>query len=521
MDKPFYLSGEKINFKLYLPPTLQEEGILVQAFLFGESGQQIQEFYLQAKEKQHFVAHYPLPYDFPAGMYCLRFFANSLEMEAPVLLLEKYFPIFNGFDLDLTQTSVASSTQNDSRPPQSPFKFNFQLDSIQLNPRENIEVRLQVEDSEGNMLSGQASVTVRDHKLINTKTWPGISFANGEPLSESLEMSRNILLAADTENSNGTPLYTDFSGLYTTDFGRFIYPVKRIDNHFTFSISPFTGETEVQGIDLKTTDAKLVWEDYDYSSGLDSNLFYTPGILDYIRLQSERNKIYQLFQIVESSPELLSPEPEFFELETSYVFDLTNYEAFRDFPEFLQEVITPLKLRTENDGSYYARMFDPEMNVKRLFPGPTLFIVDGRLSWDANLVASLPWEELKTLTLYCYIDELRDNYGVLGYHGIAVIDSKTGTLGSELITPPNQLNLSGLLPEPESFIFQIEQDDLSPEIPMLRPQLYWNPELNTDESRTIQFSYLQSDDISQFEIEVIFQDETGRIGWGSFVYEVK
>ena len=83
--------------------------------------------------------------------------------------------------------------------------------------------------------------------------------------------------------------------------------------------------------------------------------------------------------------------------------------------------------------------------------------------------------------------------------------------------------------DPSTQIFQVHglqlplveiETEWNLEEPVLKPQLVWEPSLDTNSDGQLEISYRQSDDVSQFQIEVVAQSKDGRRGYGRMVYQI-
>ncbi|MDX1939486.1 MAG: alpha-2-macroglobulin family protein, partial [Saprospiraceae bacterium] len=123
------------------------------------------------------------------------------------------------------------------------------------------------------------------------------------------------------------------------------------------------------------------------------------------------------------------------------------------------------------------------------------------------------------LAVYYNFDKLFENFSVIGSNGVVYITTKSSILIPEEeennIFKINGLQYPAAFPE-----FHPNQVGKDLHQPFFRPQLYWNPKVETDDKGQAALTFFQSDDISTFRIEVVAQSEDGSIGIGRKEYVV-
>ncbi len=244
-------------------------------------------------------------------------------------------------------------------------------------------------------------------------------------------------------------------------------------------------------------------------------LSYDDAIRRYLEWSRQRKKIYQLFQEVEMPLSSDRPSPDTTTYRPDRHLRLADYTPMEDLPTFFREVATPLKYRRQH-GQYVALMFNPEM--RRFYHGSPLFIVDGQLTWDAHYVAQLDIGAIATIDLFFFADALRSHFSAFGRYGVVVIRSRTGGLQLPNAYRQNILSLDGLQ-VPVSF--PALPGDPQTDLPRFRPQLYWNPNVPTDEQGRATVEFRQSDALSTFQVSVVAHGSDGRSGAGVYRYEVR
>jgi hypothetical protein len=173
-----------------------------------------------------------------------------------------------------------------------------------------------------------------------------------------------------------------------------------------------------------------------------------------------------------------------------------------------------LKYIKGKNGSGEYKMFNPES--RRFYFGNPLFIIDGILTKDPVFLSSLNFQELDRIQLYYDNQRLSNYFGFAGFSGVVILSSKEGKLLIPEDSATQTFSVQGLQP----LLNHEPQLPTDLEIPILRPQLLWDPDLSTDSKGELELSFQQSDDIGTFQIEVMVQSENGRRGIGRLNYKV-
>jgi len=524
-NKSFFVAGENILGQLYLPPDLAipKSWVRVSVFL---GKKKVDEFLLQNEVAGCYPIYYPLAYDHPAGMYQWIFStADTAMADGYSSLLTTYVPIFNEFDftdqdvrLITLDTLPENTIVNDQAYPN--LNISYTLDPQTVYPRSEIALRLTINDSQGRPVKGYGSVSIRDKKLTDRTIWPGSTIVSSENIPRWTPLDTLWEIRGHMTDSRQQPYISNFIGGYLSVQDKILYPKMYDRNQFVFHLPLFEGTSAFEVMDQYSDSMIVTWEADILPQFSDTTLFYTEGIADYLRQSELRNKIYQVYTSVDAPISFLPISNRRVSYKPDRVIVFNLYEDFADLPTFFQEISTPLKFILKDKDTYIARMFNPTMGIKSFYPGSPLFIVDDQLTRDGDWVAQLPIDALEQIELYYDFEYLKQHFGNLGYNGLIKIESKTGNLNYQRDANLNTTQLSGLLPNPRNPIQQIDRTRVDEEIPILQPQIYWNPLLETTENGEIICLFNHSDDISIFEIEVVFQSISGQYARKRFIYEV-
>ena len=280
---------------------------------------------------------------------------------------------------------------------------------------------------------------------------------------------------------------------------------------FRLLIPPFYGERSLQYVGAFSDSTGIQLSNYKVDVQT-PELQYSPSILNYIEESRKRKLIYQLFNKTENFASFQSiEEPSLIEADRE--FNSSDY-PFETLMQFCKEISTPFKYIKQKKTAGEFKMFNPES--RNFYFGNPLFIIDGVLTKDMEFLTSIDFQSLDEIKLYYDNQKLSNQFGFAGFSGVVIIKSKEGMLEVPVASTTQVFQLQGLQPvlEPN---FQFSNDSKDP---LFKPQLFWEPNLTTDNNGKASLSFQQSDDISIFQVEIFAQDQQGRRGVARVVYSV-
>jgi hypothetical protein len=283
-----------------------------------------------------------------------------------------------------------------------------------------------------------------------------------------------------------------------------------VDGDFQLLVPAFHGKQSMQYIGAFSDSAKMKLEE-NRTIERSVELVYPKSVLSYLKESRDRKLIYQLYNKVESAHTYETPKMA--EMTTpDRTFKATNY-PFKSIPSFCKELSTPLKFLKERKGAFEFKMFNPES--RKFYFGTPLFIIDGRMTKDVKYLSTLDFQSIDQISLFYDNQRLSNNFGFAGFSGVVIITSKEGNAKVPVDPSTQVFQLNGL-----QLNIVASRENWTAEEPVLKPQLVWEPALDTNSRGHLEYSYQQSDDISQYQIEVVVQSEDGRRGIGRLGYRV-
>ncbi|MEL6945706.1 MAG: hypothetical protein AAFO82_23875, partial [Bacteroidota bacterium] len=298
--------------------------------------------------------------------------------------------------------------------------------------------------------------------------------------------------------------------------------IKNTEGRFAFKPPVFNGKRPIQFIGYQFEHMEVgIRMDERKMLPIERELTYTEAVKDYMNLSRQRKKIFQIYKSLENQIEPEKIQLDIQDLNPGFTYVIDEYESFDFMYSFFGELITPLKFIMQPDSSYKATLYNPtgRASANTQLSGDPVFIIDGKLTRDADFVARMDMDYIETVELMYKSDNLRDKFSAIGRSGVVKLTTNLKNVPIAEKDADDIFTISGVQPKTEFPIFRA--NDIPSNQPFFRPQLYWNANITTDANGEANFAFDQSDDVSTFVIRVIGQGSNGEFGQTSKEYEVK
>ncbi|MBK7870523.1 MAG: hypothetical protein IPJ74_07505 [Saprospiraceae bacterium] len=124
LDKSFYVTGEVIWFKIYLPSESKGNPFTMRVGLLDQQGQVADYFFLQTEGKTYASGYYKIPFDRPSGIHHLVFMGQEQTSKRPIVLAKVAVPIYN----DLEKLNISEITPVAKMPEKSLETNDLQIE---------------------------------------------------------------------------------------------------------------------------------------------------------------------------------------------------------------------------------------------------------------------------------------------------------------------------------------------------------------------------------------------------------
>ena len=516
LDKSFYVTGETIWYKLYLPSSFKQHSSIIKVDFVNSKARSIDSYYIASEGKLAVSGYWEIPIDLASDYYTLAFTALLQEGKKKMLLAKVGLPIYN--DLTALPDAGKEKTAPVSKLALNyPLKIELVIDQKSHSRRSQITGRIKVLNAEEAMANTTISISVQDWELMDTISYPMLNLITGETIPKNLPelLDTAIYLRGQVLDANAQATASPVLGIYIPKEEQFYYTKTQEDFYFNLKLKQFYGKQAIQLIDFQKGPVKSLLEEY-VPEPIDANLSYSSAIKAYLELSRSRKKISQIFSDLEGVQveeghllPIQSPTAD-----ASYSF--SDYQNFKDLPSFFREIATPFKFRKKKDGSYFTKMYNA--SLRKYYKGEPLIIIDGKITPNTDFLANIPFAAFKTVDIFYDPKRLRASFGPLGLNGVASFS--THKRKTEL---PNQ---------DEESIIEIQGLQINKNIngriakttshhPILSPQIYWNPNLTTNPEGIADFRFQHTDDLGVFLINIVVRDQNGKMGTARLKYEVK
>lgn len=529
MDKPFYSTGEEIWYKLYLPTNLQKS-VAIKTIIINPDGRTTERFFLRSEPGQAYVdGYFKIPFNYQSGMHRIEFRASGAAVEPDIVLAKLEFPIYNDFEIKSLATKLDQSpnSSNQKSAPLGDLKIDIQLDKNTFSKREQVSAKITITDAAGNPVQANYSVATTDAALIQEALPGAPNYAVGQSLSAAQlgQLADKIFIKGQVMDSVGSPMQANVLGAYASVQKRIHYGKTNPRGLFTFSLPDFYGDQTLQfiGYPKESEEIKVsLLKESTFDDRPQEALPINDKILKYLELSQQKKKMAEYFEHMTENVDIEAVENNFEGLKADFSYTADEYVKFEDVGGFFSELITPLKFRIVNK-IYSARMENPRSRDASFstLPGKPLFIIDGKVTRDANFIARTSWSNVRTVDIFYFAEKLRKQFNILGQGGVVRITTDI----PQFTLPPNDLEdvfeVNGLQPMVNFVPFTPSSSSAEVRLPNFRTPNYWLANAETSKNGQADINFYQGDEESTFVIEVIAQSADGKLGRATKTYTVQ
>ncbi len=517
IDKPVYVTGELIWYKVYLP-TFLHESFAVLASLHDAEGRSVEQFFIRTEGKSSFSGYYKIPFDLDAGIYRMHFAAHSQHVNRTEELLTFSIPIYN--DLKPNDENISLSDVAEAPSSAGDLKVSAQIED-QIKLRDAIVTMIKVADEEGQAIAGDVSVSVTDAELFAGMPYAQTVFRGKELDRFNLQELENSVFIKGTvfRQETGEPVALNVLGGYSGTDNRIYYTKSFSDGRFILKFPDFSGSKPIQFLGYHREESKIRVElDQPKIDPISQDLKYTNSVLEYMNWSRLRKKIYQYYDTQETilnAQAIVHPVQEL-DPDATYIMD--EYESFETVSSFFNELMSALSFSLDDDSLYTASMYNPSGRAAKntYLNGPPLFIIDDKATRDADFAARMSASPIETMELFLQPKKLLSQFKALGISGVVRIKTKFKDIEVPKADREDVFAISGLQPRAE---FLISTPSLPDQQPSFAPVLHWADDSQTDATGSTNLSFNQTDDLSRFLIKVVVVDAEGRLGEGSATFQ--
>ncbi|MGD9329405.1 MAG: hypothetical protein PVH48_10595 [Cyclobacteriaceae bacterium] len=504
-NKPYYFNGDTAWFKVWVPEEFIEERAIAQASLQElNGGISISNFSLPVNSKGSGEGYIVIPNNISTGAYSFRMtLIDKNTFEILVVITHQTIIIS-----DLSERSSIPYTLSTDRDLSTRNQITLSTDSKVYLPRQEVILNINIRDEQGNPLGADISVSVMEYDT--SLDMHDISFSYSDFYSG--KATNQIVINETAQDKNHDKILAQSNLLiFMNETGNVIQGTTDMKGRFIVQLEPFIGNKTIQYWDYFGRDLDMVTEDIFIEDALvsEETVNFNKDLLTYLERNAFRKKMNYIFDM--NADHIAGEIKTGWQHKPDFSVETKNYEPFKDLKEFMETVITPLKIMRKKDG-LEAKMVNPQS--KPYFSKEPVFIID-QVICGFNEVLELEMQHIKSIDFYNRPESLR-NFGIMGENGIVVIH--TSNFHSYIDEKEIRV-IYGLLP-PVRYPKFVHLD-YDKEQPLLGSSIYWNPSLKTDENGTLRLSFNHNDEPGIYKIKVLCKLRNGELVSAEKTYRVK
>ncbi len=491
-DRPFYLAGEEVYFRIYAPGLKKFDHTLVQMTLTSPSIDTIfRPWYLLLTEGSGFGS-LVLPYD-----RSLR----RLVLSGQVFdITKQMFSTIFCHDIQVVNPENAGRMQLEIMPEQlGDLNVDLHIKGDAYHPGDSLNIQITLQEVQEEVQDYDLSISVSFQPYV-MDIIPR-NFRMYHPEVVTVPSRRLAWQFVASRQSDGSILRNEEVTIFSQDQGILLEASTNAEGVLTWSLPSVDHEIQIQAFDseFKVCHLDPVGQLYECIDPT-KNGKHSFDLSEFVRDQHRRQKIDFLLkrQVVSTIN---------YENEKSWVakpdhtVELEDYEEVESLAELCKLVLTPLRF-SMRAGHVSWRMINPE--YKPFFQGPPLFIIDRSLTQGDSLATHIDMRHVKKVDFYNGVQKLR-YFGKRGQNGVVSITT----------------HLSGLYRKEGKFLRGLDRRTggidrnshrLQEQQPDIDPLVYWNPQVRLRDRHSLRTSLKLNDNIGSYIVQVLATAADGKMG---------
>ena len=519
-DKPFYVSGENIWYKIYFGiPVDSMKSKVVRIELINSNGAKVIQQKIQIKDN-YALGDMTLPYDWKEGNYLFRAYTLWSLNFGETTLFEKIIPIYNLLETTKTLSYLSKDDfiiiQN-QKAKASSLEIVAQLNKPSYTKNEIVELQLSVKDKKRAVLPAHISIAVTDGNYLPNNNVQLSSFSEqgkiiGVP---SFQAEQNLQLYATLQDGKRQPVTTQFLSLYFPELGAF-------------------KSTKIEKGNLKTPLPNFY--ENQVIQVFDFNPFHDPlptiqlqdlsPTITYRGVPTQRDNtvenylyhlsLYRQYQETFKMPSLIYPSIPSINRniwQPDEHFDIADYNSLPDVVAFADEALIKARMITKK-GQLTLRL--PYENNKILHKKPPWYLYNNWMTLESPAILKTPLRAIETIDIYNNSQTISQYLDpALVRTGVFAIYTKDGKTPKTIIDQPNNKTITGYY-YPRTFTSPTLQE----KVPYFPPLIYWNGQVETDATGKATVQFNTSSSIGRHIISVVVGTQRGTLEETNVTYLV-
>ena len=520
-DKPFYVSGETIWFKVFLlNDSFEVKSRVLHVDLVSHQNKTIIRQKLLIDNRTSFGS-ITLPMDAEEGYYRFRAYTHYNLNFKPVHLYETILPVYQ---LDNENIVYSNHIREDRVQLTGTAGVLVITDKEVYKPRDLLTVSVQINGLKGTGKKNSFSVSILPLDVAGYES----QFIENQSKCDNSSLNEDQLIDAEQtlffegrlqDPKTKLSVNSDLISIYMDKTSQFIR-ASVVDGEIQVPVPDYWGQEIFQIFNLDPYQPTVV-EYVPAPQHIRATPYYnseqparTQAVLKYMELMKKRLKIIELFDLYKP----LVPGKKISSARKPDVVYLTkDYRQIFSFEEFINEAIINVKVRTINDKKT-VRMFNREAGS--LFMDHPWYIVDGYLTFDEKEVLGIQYRDIIEVRLFTKTSTIRTYFEPFMWrNGIMEVITRDVKYSRKLKRNPNVVEIEGFsMQQNFKSTYTLSENEATPD---LRGVMYWSPNVFTNEKGEAQITIPLSDDTGKFAIVVVGTTNFHDLLTGFDTFEIK
>ncbi len=523
-DKPFYLAGEIVHYKVWLlePPQGIKSGVLyVEWTPPGAKTAQKQALKIKVNGAE---GSFEIPYTTPDGYFGVSAYTERNLDYDPGFIFRKALPVYNDLLAPPAEKAVTEVSAIAKQPPiqaRAGIRTLVTTDKTHYAPRDTVAMEIVVENENEKIGNANLSISIMEKGGWEDEIFPG---EEARAVMERYQKLPNAPLGNEHETESGIRLQgmalNPLTGALVLDKHLGLYfiedkqwrPVSTQQEKLNVELPEFYGDKTVQlvsfspnyplicrfnGINDKAKTA--------YTEVSDIKPPRTASVNRYLQRRGLLRKVESIFGAHTLSPFTSTPDASLkIDFDRRYwMKDYKNMETVEDF--FREAVLISHKRELKQGKTIQLTNTDSEGN--ELYKFPPIYLVDDVFLEDEERILQIPLNEIERIDLLASKSNMTKQ-GLdlfITLRGIVSIHRKPGL--PPFLPAGNKLFIVHGFLQPIPFVI-LQTDHRTPDF---RAALYWNGSIRTDANGKARIVFPASDAAAGFNTRVVGVTDAGKV----------
>ncbi len=502
-DKTFYVAGDVMRFQLALPAEFRGIDVAIRAAIHHPNGIEMHSFFLQTAGNNHVDGAFKIPYAVTSGYYPITLYTSYKNDWKDILLLQADIPIYN--DLEPIPDSTSWSKIPPHMDADNLNAIAYPLENI--HPRTQNKVEFQIQSVEGRAVEyGNLSISIIDSKAATL----GQFVYRGEALQSihPERLSSELFYKGTVTDINERPYQINILGVFFPKTFKFYYTKSDSAGKFILTLPAFHNQEDFQFVNYENKEIKVRLKSPKAKPNT-QKLLYDKDITDFLIQSRNRKKINTYFSTQAPFVDLVQDEYPSTAFTSLKNIDVTEYKNFPDLATFFNEVPN-LLIFTKNikEKTYSARIQNPQIvGVHKEYKEPPLFIIDGKVTRDANFIGHLEKDPVQSAKIFFQYKTLRKYFSVMGQYGVTVLETSLSDIKLPEAEEEDIFTLSGFqeITHPDVSITVLPNE----ETPLFRTLIARDSHIRLDDNGHASYVFTTPDNIGEFSILMVSYGKDG------------